>query len=168
MRFFRRLRLVAPTDVAALRPGRRAVVRGRVVPRDQIVSPARGEACVWFRCLLEDWREPGYWAAAGFDEEIAEFYVEDRTGRIVVVPFDARVELSPDAAASSVPVPARAGRRAVEARIVAGDLVEVDGWVEAVEDQLDEARAYRERPVRLMLRAPAGKRLVIRMLGQRS
>lgn len=162
-----------PEPVAGVRNGRRVVVRGRVVPRDLIESPLTGERCVYYRYLVEEWRRSsvvglagvdGFWAVVEHDEAIAEFYLTDESGRAVVAPERARVELVRPLGAERVElVP---GRRGAESRILPGDVVEVDGVAEQIGDILDEARGYRESSVRTLLRAVDGGVLRIRVLSR--
>jgi hypothetical protein len=152
-------------SIGALRAGRPARVRGRVVPRDLIESPLCGERCVYYRYVHEQWRDPsvafpgggGTWNVTGQDEAITEFYLEDGTGRALVFPESADV-----AHGAFHREEVGVGQRASEARIMPDDVVEIDGIVEEVVDTLDEDRGYRETATRLLLRAPAGGRLRIR------
>lgn len=156
-----------------VRLGRRAVVRGRVVARDLIESPLSGERCVYYRYSLEEWRRSsvpigfgseGFWVLVERDEAIAEFYVQDETGRAVVFPKHAVVEAARDVTAEPLDWPL--GRRGSELRINPGDLVEIEGVAEQIEDLLDEARGYRESSRRLLLRAIDGGVIRIRLIAR--
>lgn len=161
-----------PEPLAECRRGRRVLVRGRVVPRDEIESPLGGARCVYYRYLVEEWRRSalagmaagadGFWVVAEHDEAIAEFYVQDESGRAIVAPERAHVELGRDLLPEPVDLPT--GRRATESRIHGGDVVEVEGVVEEVGDLLDDARGFREPSLRLLLRAVDGGVLRIRVL----
>ncbi len=153
--------------IAALRHGRSATVRGRVVPRDLIDSPLRGERCVYYRYRHEEWRDPsvrfpgagGTWNVTQQDEAITEFYLEDGTGRALVFPEAA--EVAPGALRSEE---VGVGQRASEACILPDAVVEVAGVAEDVVDVLDDIRGYRDEATRVLLRAPPGGRLRIRVL----
>jgi hypothetical protein len=165
----RRLFPPAVEPLADTRPGRRAVVRGRVVPRDLMSSPLSGETCVYYRFVVEAWRassavvvpgmRSGFWIVEDRDEAIAEFYLDDGSARAVIAPHHVIVST---ARAQSLELGTL--RRAAEARITAGDLVEVEGFVEEVDDLYDEARDYRAAPVMRMLRGAPGEPLSIRSI----
>ena len=161
----------APEPLGAVRAGHvgRLTVRGRVVPRDLIESPLTGMRCVYYRYVVEEWRAAslalggaGLWHCAEQDEAIAEFYLDDGTGRAVIEPARAQIALANDVAPGPVAVPR--GRRATEVRIEPGDQVEVQGVADALEDLLDGDRAYRDRATRLVVRAPDDGELRIRVL----
>ena len=57
------------------------------------------------------------------------------------------------------------GRRAQELLISPGDLVEIVGRVDRVDDLFDDGRDYRGSPTVLCLRAPPGEPLLVRILG---
>ena len=96
----------APEPLGTVRGpwGKSLVVRGRVVPRDLIESPLTTRRCVYYRYLVEEWRRAsaslqsmgpgtgGLWHPTEIDEAIAEFYVDDGTGRALVEPEAALVE----------------------------------------------------------------------------
>jgi len=163
----------APEPLGAVRrgAGRPFVVRGRVVPRDQIQSPLTERRCVYYRYLVEEWRRTsidlpgggqGLWHAVEADEAIAEFYIDDGTGRAVVEPQAAHVAFTSPCGPEPVSMPS--GRRASELRIEAGDWVEVQGVLAEIDDLLDGERGYREVAMRLALRAVEGGRIRIRLL----
>jgi hypothetical protein len=164
-------RATNPIASLALRPGARVVIRGRVVPRDLIDSPLSGARCVYYRYLLEEWRAAsvlpevlgatGLWFAVDGDEAICEFYVEDASGRALVVPERADVEIDP---ATRLAVDVPGGQRASEVRLGPGDLVEIRGIAGETVDLLDERRGYRENASRGLVRAADGKRLRIRLV----
>lgn len=162
-----------PDEIGGLRArlGRRVTARGRVVPRDLIASPLTNVSCVYYSYVVEEWRRAdalglgagGSWHAVDHDEAIAEFAIDDGTGRALILPERAEVLV---ARGEAVDVPA--GQRASETRLMAGDLVEVRGLCGEVTDLLDESRGYREPPARVVVRAPEGQRLKIRLLGSGS
>jgi hypothetical protein len=149
-------------------------VRGVVVPRDLIGSPLTGEPCVYYRYSVEDWRESrvlgvagnGFWQLAEHDEAIVEFYVDDGTARAIVAPVDARVRTHRRLAEATPEIHVQ--RRAHQLLIEPGDEVEVTGVASEVADLFDESRGYRGGAQRLMLRAPAGGTLDIRVLRKRA
>ncbi len=158
-----------PEPIAELRIGSVALVRGKVVPRDLIESPLTGDRGVYYHYTIETFRQSqvaglpgdGFWELGDRDEAIAEFYVDDGTGRALVSPHRARVERS--AAALPSPVDLRiVGRRAHQLIIAPGDTVEITAQVESVDDLYDEGRGYRASPRRIGLRAPASGPLRIR------
>lgn len=158
----------SPEPIRFLRErlGHRVTIRGRVVPRDLIDSPLGGERCVYYRSLLEEWRkttvlpgDAGYWATAWRDEAICEFYVDDGTGRALVLPERARV-IGPGELRR---VEAAPGQRGAELTLHPGQQVEVHGVVSEVDDVLDEQRGYREDATRLVLAAPASGWLLVKL-----
>jgi hypothetical protein len=164
-----------PQRLADVRLGRRALVRGHVVPRDLIESPLTGERCIYYRYLVEEWRPgtmplpvapqaSGFWAVVDQDEAIAEFYLSDQSGRAVIGVERARVELAPTIRAEPHRLPG--DRRATELRIGANDLVEVEGMAEAIDDLLDEGIGYRDPSSKLLLRAIDGGVLRIRVIAR--
>jgi hypothetical protein len=163
----------APEPLGAIRAatGRRLTARGRVVARDLIESPLTGARCVYYRYLVEEYRQAslpvggqGLWHCVEQDEAIAEFALDDGTGRALVDPSDAVVTPAGPIAREPVDVPFN--RRAWELRIGTGDLVEVQGVVEEIDDLFDGGRGYREAATRIVLRAGPAGRLRIRVLGR--
>lgn len=151
-------------------PGRRATVRGRVVPRDLLRSPLSGRECVYYRYTVEEWRRStfnlggdGFWQLTERDEAIAEFYLLDGDRRAVVSPYYARIEPGRRVAAQPVDL-GTSGRRAQELIVRPGDWIEVVGEVCRIDDLFDEGRDYRGSPNRLCLRAPEGQALLVRIL----
>ena len=160
----------APEPLDEVEPGRTVVVRGRVVPRDLLRSPLSGAECVYYRYTVEDWRRStlgvggdGFWQLSERDEAIVEFYLQDGSSRAVVSPFSARVEPRRGVSPRRVDL-GIAGRRARELLIAPGDLIEVVGRVDRVDDLFDDGRDYRGSPTVLCLRAPAGESILVRIL----
>jgi hypothetical protein len=160
----------APEPLDEVEPGRTTAVRGRVVPRDVLRSPLSGAECVYYRYWVEDWRRShistlggdGFWQLADHDEAIVEFYLQDESARAVISPFSARVRPRRGVAARVVDV--GPGRRAQELIIAPGDLVEVVGRVDRVDDLFDDSRDYRGSPTSLCLAAPPGESIEVRIL----
>ena len=159
----------ATESVATLMRGRRATVRGRVVARDLLESPVHGVRCVYYRTLIEEWRASsvigpigggGFWTVIEQDEAIAEFSIQDESGRALVAPERARVNTG----AAFAPKALGGGRRAAEQVIRDGDLVEIEGLVEEVDDLLDEGLGYRAPRKAPVLRAPEGGVLRVRVV----
>jgi hypothetical protein len=158
-----------PEPLGAIRPGlRRLTARGRVIARDTIQSPLGGVRCVYYRYLVEEWRPAsmnvggaGLWNCAEHDEAIAEFYLDDESGRALVEPARARVETYLEHRGAD------GDRRAREWLIQDGDRVEIRGAVaDELTDLLDGERGYRDPSSRLVLRAPERGWLTIRVLGR--
>jgi hypothetical protein len=161
----------APEPLEEVELGRTVVVRGRVIPRDLLRSPLTGAECVYYRYTVENWRRSalgelggdGFWQLGERDEAIVEFYLQDGGARAVVSPFSARVEPRRGVSPRRVEVDGP-GRRAWELVIAPGDLVEVVGTVDRVDDLFDDGRDYRGSPTMLCLRAPIGKSILVRIL----
>ena len=160
-----------PEPLDEVEPGRVAVVRGHVVPRDLMKSPLSGVECVYYRYTVEEWRRSsvgalggdGFWQIADRDEAIVEFYLHDADRRAVVSPFAAQVEARRGVAARRVDL-GMPDRRATEIAIVPGDFIEVVGEVDRLDDLFDDGRDYRGSVSRLCLRAPVGRHLLVRIL----
>lgn len=150
-----------PEPIAELRVGAMATVRGRVVPRDLIECPLTGDRGVYYHYTVEDWRQSqiaglpgeGLWELGERDEAIAEFYLEDGSGRAVVSPHRAHVERGRGVTPQPIDL-GIVGRRAQQLLIAAGDRVEITAYVDRALDLFDEARGYRASPHRLRLCAP--------------
>lgn len=157
--------------VAALREGLSVTVRGVIVPRDLIDSPLTGDRCVYYRYTVEEWRRAafspsgsfGFWHPIERDEAIAEFYLQDDDGRVIVAPQRARVETSRGGADANVELGV-AGRRAHQLLLSPGDRVEVSAAVAPVDDLYDDARDYRGDARRWALVARPMGELVVRLL----
>lgn len=162
-----------PEPVGSAPVGRLVTVRGEVVARDLMDSPLTGERCVYYRYTVEQWRRSrvtgvggdGFWELSERDEAILEFYIDDGTGRAIVAPARAHVDLGRRAAMDVMDLGAQ--RRGQQVVIRPGDQIEVTGETVRVNDLFDEARGYRAPPQRIMLRAPEGEHLRIRVLGRR-
>jgi hypothetical protein len=146
-------------------------VRGRVLPRDLLRSPLSGAECVYYHYTVEDFRRSmvvgisgdGFWQLSERDEAIVEFYLQDGDARAVVSPFFARVEPRRGVGSRVIDLGV-AGRRARELIIAPGDLIEVVGRVDRVDDLFDDGRDYRGSATTLCLRAPAGESILVRIL----
>jgi hypothetical protein len=160
-----------PESLDEVSPGRTTTVRGTVVPRDLIESPLTGEPCVYYQYTIEEWHTSnivgaaaeGFWQVTERDEGILEFYVQDGRQRAIVAPLRARVERGRRVAMRIVDL-GIVDRRAQQLVITAGDMVEVTAIADRVDDLFDEDRAYRSSPERIILRAPSGDQILIRLL----
>ncbi len=160
-----------PEPLRELRLGIVTTVRGRVVPRDLIESPLTGERCVYYQYTVEDWRRSqvlgvggdGFWELREKDEAIVEFYLHDDGMRAIVCPQSAKVERARGIEAIDIDL-GMMNRRAQQLLIMPGDLVEILAVAERVDDLHDEGRDYRTAPTRVMLRAPEGADLIIRII----
>ncbi len=167
---------VPTVAIASVTEGRVVTVRGEVVARDLIDSPLAGKRCVYYRFRSEQWRQSrvagvggdGFWEATSSDEAIVEFYVADQSGRAIVSPANARVQRARglEEISTTRPTVLSGAERAQELLIVPGDEITVTGEAAWVSDLFDDGRDYRQAPRRLMLRAPEGKPLQIRLLRQ--
>lgn len=161
-----------PELIAEVRTGMRVTVRGRVVPRDLMDSPLSSERCVYYRHAIEQWRQSrvagvggdGFWEIVEQDEAILEFYVEDDSGRAIAAPENARLVGGRKAGDDIVDIALH--RRGRQLLLQPGDLVEVTGEAGLVDDLFDESRSYRSSPRRLILRAPRGGHLDIRLIAK--
>ena len=159
----------APEPIGELEPGTIALVRGRVVPRDLIESPLTGDRCVYYQYTVENWRRSeavvgdGFWQIVDHEEAIAEFYLQDDSAQAIVAPQRARVERARGVSIRSIPVGTE-GQRAQQLVIRPGDEIEVVARVGHAEDLFDEGRGYRASATRLILHAPDGGEILIRVL----
>ncbi len=159
-----------PEPVAELRVGALAMVRGRVVPRDLMDSPLTGDRCVYYKYTIENWRQSrvagvgadGFWEVSRQDEAILEFYVEDESGRAIVAPERVRVDLGRKVKQTIIDL--EFNRRARHLIIEADDIIEVSAEAAESDDLFDENRLYRAPAGRILLRAPEGGRLQIRLV----
>ena len=159
--------------IAELIPGRRALVRGKVVARDLIDSTLTAERCVYYRYSVDEWRNThmaglaseGHWALTRFDEAIVEFYLQDEAGdRVIIAPHNARVDRGRGVGPSHVDMGV-IGQRAQELTIRPGDVLEIQGMVALVHDLYDAERNYRTTPTRFMMCAGDDDLLQIRLAG---
>lgn len=163
-----------PQPVAEVRVGRLATVRGVVVPRDLMDSPLSGDRCVYYRYTVEHWRQSrvvgvggdGFWEVIEQDEAILEFYIEDDTGRAIVAPENARVTLGRRLEQQHLDL--MMNRRGRQVLLEPGDVIEVTAETALVDDLYDEGRSYRAAPGRLLLRAPQGGNVDIRLVDKRT
>lgn len=162
----------AAEPIDELSPGMLATVVGRVVPRDIIECPLTGDTGVYYHFAIEEWQEShavglpetGFWKLVEHDEAIAELYVDDGTGRALILPERARIDRGRAVKAEIIDL-GILGRRARQLLIRPGDTVEVTGTVQRIDDLHDERRDYRAPALRTALSAPPGGAIVIRKLG---
>jgi hypothetical protein len=101
LRCFQRKRLMqnTPTSkVEAVALGL-AELCGRAVPQKTLQSPVEQLPCVYWRYKVEELRRSGksnHWATIDSGEERVPFYIEDATGKILVVPVGATIDIPKD------------------------------------------------------------------------
>jgi hypothetical protein len=159
-----------PEPMDELRPGVLATVRGVVAPRDVVPSPLTGEPCVYYYYTVEEWRRSGVvtgvegsWHLIDRDEAILEFYLEQDGRRVLISPWQARIDRGRGIRPRAIPT-GTSDQRAQQLLIGRGDLVEITGMVDEATDLFADDHLYRTHPARHVLRAPAGDVLQIRLL----
>jgi hypothetical protein len=101
LRCFQRKRLMqnTPTSkVEAVALGL-AELCGRAVPQRTLQSPIEQLPCVYWRYKVEEFRTSGkssHWATIDSGEERVPFYLEDETGKILIVPNGATIDIPKD------------------------------------------------------------------------
>jgi len=185
----RRLLLAAPrVTIAAFPVGTSARVVGTVAPLAAVTTPIGGVPCVFFECVVEEYRssgKSGTWHRVARESRSVPFLVTDGTGRALVDPTFARVSLDLDEESQSGtfddPSPSESAflaRHRVEGAtwigtnkrlrfrefvIAAGDVVAVAG-VGAREldpDAGTSGEGYRDVPMRLALRGTSEAPLLV-------
>ncbi|MBT8493713.1 MAG: hypothetical protein KJO07_11690 [Deltaproteobacteria bacterium] len=156
---------------AEIDAGRRVRVQGEVVARDLIESTLTGERCVYYQYTVEEFRRSssvglgdGHWRLIERDEAIAEFYLVSGGARVIVSPAHAKVSRGRSIPVQAIDLGGIHDRRAQEMRIGPGDIIEIYGVAETAHDIYDEGRDYRAPLDRLMLTAPPGDHLRIRLV----
>lgn len=69
---------------------------GRAVPHESIASPIAQVPCVYWRYKVEEWRSSGKsssWVTIDSGEKRVPFYLQDDTGKIMVIPLQATIEV---------------------------------------------------------------------------
>jgi hypothetical protein len=133
---------------------------GRAVPHESMTSPIEQLPCVYWKYKVEEYREMGKqkgWITIDSGEKRVPFYLEDDTGKILVIPLQATIdipktlEVEPPKNPLKTEAPARvlafAAEKAIELdgvfisqkrftewMITAGDTLFVFGPVMALED----------------------------------
>lgn len=72
---------------------------GRAVPHESLTSPIEQLPCVYWRYQVEELRSTGkssHWATIDSGERRVPFYLEDDTGKILVVPVQATIDIPKD------------------------------------------------------------------------
>lgn len=72
---------------------------GRAVPHESMTSPIEQLPCVYWRYKVEELRSTGKsssWVTIDSDERRLPFYLEDDTGKILVVPVQATIDIPKD------------------------------------------------------------------------
>ena len=76
-----------------------AELQGHAVPLTTMLSPIEQQPCVYWHCKVEELRSAGkssYWATIEEDKSQTPFYIEDDTGKILVDPEGADVDIPQD------------------------------------------------------------------------
>lgn len=84
-----------PSKVEAVALGL-AELCGRAVPNEPMTSPIEQRPCVYWRYKVEEWRSRGKsssWVTIDKGECRVPFYLEDETGKIMVVPDKATIDI---------------------------------------------------------------------------
>jgi hypothetical protein len=109
-RTWRQLRLIAdtPTSKARSLALGRVELHGRAQGKGELLAPLTGASCVYYRFLVEQEVRSGrrrrWRTVAAGSSEAWPFYLEDETGRVLVDPTGARVELERDFSATDPPL----------------------------------------------------------------
>ena len=101
LRCYQRKRLMQNTptskvEAVALGP---AELCGHAVPQKPLQSPIEQLPCVYWRYKVEEWRRSGKqssWVTIDSGEERVPFYLEDETGKILIVPNGATIDIPKD------------------------------------------------------------------------
>ena len=76
-----------------------AELSGRAVAYESMTSPIEQLPCVYWRYKVEEWRKSGRsssWVTIDSGERRVPFYLEDDTGKILVVPVQATIDIPKD------------------------------------------------------------------------
>jgi hypothetical protein len=154
---WRRLRLIQDTPTARVRslPMGRVELRGRAQEKAELRAPLTGTPCVYYRYTVEERRgsRRKRWAVLERGDSSAwGFYLQDETGRVLVAPAGAQVDIAPDLRGSPASAGLDASRwqrsrwlgrpalRLTEWRIHAGEPVYVLGVAQERADLTHERR----------------------------
>ncbi len=107
LKWFRRKRLIENTPTSMVRSIAMGFVEvyGAVVPiqgQEMLKNPVLNKDCVYYRRIEEvnqgrSYRNPeGYWSTVKDEEAMKQFYLKDDTGKVLVDPKGAIVDLDPD------------------------------------------------------------------------
>jgi hypothetical protein len=108
-RTWRQVRLIADTPTSKVRSLAlgRVELRGRAQGKGELCAPLTGASCVYYRYLVEQEvrsnRRRSWRTLVSGSSEAWPFYLEDETGRVLVDPRGAQVELAPDLRAVDPP-----------------------------------------------------------------
>ena len=98
-REFRKYRLLADTPEIRIRsiPMGLVQVRGQAQSRETLLSPLTRTPCCLYKVVMEEWHsgsgDRGEWKHAATDLQKARFYLEDASGKVLVDPTDAELDL---------------------------------------------------------------------------
>ncbi|MEK6967437.1 MAG: GIDE domain-containing protein, partial [Nanoarchaeota archaeon] len=75
-------------------------VFGKVVPYKILISPFSGAKCVYFRYWIDEWRKTGKnsygWVTVKQGSEDNLFYIKDDTGKVLINPKGAEIDIPID------------------------------------------------------------------------
>ncbi|HUQ08078.1 MAG TPA: GIDE domain-containing protein [Kofleriaceae bacterium] len=98
-RIRRELRSAPRVDIAELREGRTGRLVGRVGDGETLQAPFTGRSCVFYEATVEEYRssgKTGSWRQVVREARGVSFVLDDETGRAIVDPGGARVDVDID------------------------------------------------------------------------
>ena len=74
---------------------------GEIIPdkKETILSPFSNKKCVYYKYTIEEYRRTGkhsHWVTVKKDERSVPFYLKDETGKVLVDPTDAKIDIPKD------------------------------------------------------------------------
>jgi len=74
---------------------------GKIIPakKQTIVSPFSNKKCVYYKYTIEEYRKTGkssHWVTVKKNEQSVPFYLKDNTGKVLVDPTNAKIEIPKD------------------------------------------------------------------------
>jgi len=93
-----RIRRTPTSYISALQPDEQVEVTGKAESDKTLLSPLTKTPCVWYQASVQEPKgggrnSQGYWASIYNDKSIEPFYIKDETGKIKVLPDNARYTL---------------------------------------------------------------------------
>ncbi len=100
-RLLQRGRLVLATTLSEIRNASIGMVEvsGRAIGPYTMIAPITGNPCHYCRTIVWEWKQPGtdkQWVKVAGESMHVPFFVDDDTGRLLVDPHGAEVDLPPD------------------------------------------------------------------------
>ncbi len=100
-RLLQRRRLILDTPFSKIRSASMGMVEisGQAVGPYTMVAPITGRACYYYRTLVWEWRQEGknkQWVKIAGESMLVPFFVDDNTGRVLVDPRGADLDLHRD------------------------------------------------------------------------